>query len=121
MWLLTLIPLTYAIVYISQKNPATVEKVYSSGLYTYIGTSLSTITGIFPFSLAEIIVIFALLFIIAGILWLIYRVISRRIRLKMILSYAKNVVLAFSIIYFIFNTLWGLNYYRLPFAQIANI
>lgn len=120
-WLLTLIPLTFGVVYASQKNPDIVEKVYSSRLYTYIGSALSMITGIFPFSLGETIVIFGVLLIIAGILWLVYNTITRKVGYKVILRYTKNMLIAFSIIYFLFNILWGLNYYRLSFAQIANI
>lgn len=121
LWLLLLLPIGFILVYLSQKNPNIVEKVYSNELYPYIGTAISMITGIFPFSLGEVVVILGLLFITSGILWITYKAITRRISYDRIFGYAKNVLIAFSVIYFLFNILWGLNYYRLPFSQIANI
>jgi len=113
-------PLTLGLVFISQRNPEIVEKVYSSGLYTYIGTVISLITGIFPFSLGEVIVIVSLLFLIIGGVWIVYGIITRKISYIMF-SLIKNVLITVSVIYFLFNFLWGLNYYRLPFSKIAGI
>lgn len=120
-WFLILLPITFILVFISKRNTEIVEEIYSTGIYTYLGTVFSMITGVFPFSLGEIIVLLGLLTIISSIFWIIYKIISRKISLKILLRYAKNLLIAFTIIYFLFNILWGVNYYRLPFSKIANI
>lgn len=120
-WLLILLPLTLGLVFISKRNPYIVERVYSSGIYPYIGTVISLITGIFPFSLGEVIVVFSLLFLSIGALWVIYRIITRGISHIKMFSLSKNILITISVIYFLFNFLWGLNYYRLPFYKIAGI
>ncbi|MFA5523033.1 MAG: DUF3810 domain-containing protein [Tissierellales bacterium] len=120
-WLLLLLPFGYTLVYFSQKNPNQVEKLYSSGVYKYIGTAISVVTGIFPFSIGELLVILSLLFIIILIIWVLYKAIRGEIEYKRILVYIGRVLVVFSILYFAFNILWGLNYYRLPFSKLANI
>ncbi|WIV13812.1 DUF3810 domain-containing protein [Proteiniborus sp. MB09-C3] len=120
-WFLILLPLGFILVFISQRNPNLVEKLYSSGIYKYIGATISITTGILPFSLGEVLVIFSLLFIIVSIIWILYKAVTRRMGYKKVIIYVRNVLVALSIVYFLFNILWGLNYYRLPFSKIANI
>ncbi len=120
-WILILLPITFILVYISQRSPDLVEGFYSSGIYKYIGAAISIITGVFPFSIGEITVILGLLFITFGIIWIIYKATTRKMGYRKVFMYIRNVLITFSIIYFLFNILWGLNYYRLSFSQIANI
>lgn len=121
LWLVLLLPVGLILVSLSKKNPDMVERLYSSGIYKYIGSTLSIITGALPFSLGEIIVIFSIIFIVISIIKLIYRIATKGIKSCDMLSYSKKVLIAFSAIYFIFNIIWGINYYRLSFSQIANI
>lgn len=120
-WILLLLPIGFILVYVSQGNPNQVERLYSGGVYKYIGSTISMVTSIFPFSLGEIIVLIALIFIIISFIWVIYGTLTRRIKYRKLAIYARNLLVAFSIIYFLFNILWGLNYYRMPFSKIADI
>ncbi len=121
LWFVLLLPIGLILVSLSKKNPDMVEMLYSSGIYKYIGRTLSIITGIFPFSLGEIIIILTIIFVIMSIIKLIYRALNKGLKLRDVPSYVKKVLIVFSIIYFIFNIIWGINYYRLPFSKIANI
>lgn len=121
LWLTLLLPIGLVIVFLSKQNPNAVEKFYSNGLYQYVGSFLSIVTSIFPFSLGEAMVIFTIFFILISIGRIIIGVIKKSIGLKDIFLYSKKTIISFSIIYFVFNFLWGLNYYRLPFSKIANI
>lgn len=120
-WFTMLLPIGLILVYVSQKNPNIVEKFYSSGIYLYLGTFISIVTGILPFSLAEVIVILGIIIIIISIMWIIYKVTIKEIKINCMLLFSKKILIIFSIIYFTFNFLWGINYYRLPFSKIANI
>ena len=117
-----LIPLGTALVRISSKRLDLVERFYSEGIYEPIGSMLSKATGIFPFSVAELIVIVvpaAFILYTAGTL---IKVISYRGNRGILLTeYITNILVIISIAFFSFLVLWGLNYYRMPFASIAGL
>jgi len=117
-----LLPLAMALIYVSKNSPALVERLYSEGIYLPIGQVLSRVTGILPFSVAE------LLFLLVPAAFIVYTIILL-IKLfkghgsshKLIIEYAVNILLIISLGFFSFVGLWGLNYYRMPFASIAGL
>lgn len=120
--ILLLLPLGFFLVFISSKNPASVESIYSAILYPPIGRLLSRITGIFPFSLAEIIVISVPVAFVSYTMILLARLLSgKRYRCHVFLKYLTTVSVLVSITFFSFIGIWGLNYYRMPFASIAGL
>jgi hypothetical protein len=117
-----LLPLGMVLIYISAKRPALVERLYSEGLYLPLGHMLSKATGILPFSIAE------LLFLLVPTAFIIYTTIilikfftGRDNSLMLLIEYAVNILLIISIAFFSFVGIWGLNYYRMPFASIAGL
>lgn len=117
-----LLPFGAALVYFSLNNAELVEKLYSKGVYPPIGRFLSRLTGIFPFSLAELCFIFVpAAFVIYSIIVLLRFFQKGKRGLEYFLSYAVNLVAVISIGFFTFLIIWGLNYYRLPFASIAGL
>jgi len=117
-----LLPIGMALIYVSAKSPAIVERLYSEGMYPTIGRTLSKATGIFPFSLAELIFILAPTALIAYTAVILTRMFSdRRGRSRRLLGYIANVTVIFSAAFFTFVFIWGLNYYRMPFASIAGL
>ena len=120
--LLMLLPLGILLLYTSSQVPEVVEKAYSNAFFKFLGQLISSITGILPFSLAEI----SLILLVLAILFYIMRTIVRLIkpvdsRLKTVFRFAINILISASIIYFSFVVLWGLNYSRLPFSTIAGL
>jgi len=91
-----------------ENNPSFVETYYSRGIYPYISSILRICFGWLPFSFGDLIIIFFSFYLI----YLIYKLISTRF--SDIVSKVLKVTSFISIIYFLFHTLWGLNYYREP-------
>lgn len=120
--ILLLIPLGLFLVYISSRNPASVESIYSEMLYPPIGRLLSRITGIFPFSLAELIVVCVpVAFVLYTVVFLARLIPERNRRGLMFLKYVTTVSVLVSITFFSFIGIWGLNYYRMPFSRIVGL
>jgi len=95
--------------------PEFIECFYSNGLYNSLSNLSRVLFGFIPFSIGDFGYLFAIVFLIIGytknrkIIKL-----SWKDRLLKILSY-------FSIFYFSFNILWGLNYYRVPLFEKLKI
>ncbi|KUO74853.1 MAG: hypothetical protein APF77_05375 [Clostridia bacterium BRH_c25] len=119
---LLLIPLSAALAQISSKRPDLVEKLYSSRIYKPIGRILSRATGIFPFSVAELIVLLVPAAFILYTIKVLAKSFSRsRINFMPMAKYITNILVIVSIALFCFLGIWGLNYYRMPFASIAGL
>lgn len=118
-WLI-LLPIAILLVRVASANPGFVETYYSRGIYLFIGQVLSSVFGIFPFSFAELIVIFVIGFIIYRVIKLIINIITIA-KYCEIVYFIRDIVVYISVGYFVFICIWGLNYHRLPFSEIANI
>jgi len=95
--------------------PEFVENYYSNGLYICISSLSRIIFGIFPFSVGDLCYLFAILFLIIGYFKNRKTIkLSWKDRLLKIISF-------FSVFYFLFNFLWGLNYYRVPLFEKLKI
>lgn len=117
-----LIPSGAALAQLSSKNPAVVEKLYASGLYRFIGPVLSKATGLFPFSIAELIVVLVPIAFLIYTVGALRRTVSRRgIHMMPFIKYISNIIVIAGILLISFLGLWGLNYYRMPFASIAGL
>ena len=90
-----------------------VERYYANFLYPFIAALQSSTVGRFSHSLAEILL---LLFLAYPVIYLLRKRSSKQIA-RLILSYATIICL----LYFAFVALWGLNYLRLPLADIMNL
>ncbi|MCL2677611.1 MAG: DUF3810 domain-containing protein [Clostridiales bacterium] len=84
--------------------PYGVEHLYSRGIYPVLTIIISFVTGIFPFSLGQILLPLAL---VLAVFWLV-RVFRRDGAIKLCISAVSLVGLAF----FIFVFSWGLNFNR---------
>ncbi|HYE82954.1 MAG TPA: DUF3810 domain-containing protein [Clostridia bacterium] len=120
--ILLLIPFTAALVHISSRKPELVERFYSTGIYRLIGRILSSVTGVIPFSLAELIVILVPAAFILYTIRVLIKAFSRPgAGFMPLLKYVTNILVIASIAVFCFVSIWGLNYYRMPFADIAGL
>lgn len=119
LWTVVLIPISMMLIYAAKVSPHTIENIYSRGIYKYISQPLSKITGIFPFSLAEIVFYLFILWAIVTLIKLLSSIIS--VNKPLILKLIKEIMAVLSILLFMFVSLWGLNYYRLPLSQSLNL
>lgn len=117
-WGIAAVLLAQLLSFLAARSSYLVERLYSRLLYPLLGRPLSRLTGLAPFSLAEVIVLgLAALAFIGLFYWLLVawrkpQVWLRQVRLLL-------TVALFAYASFIF--LWGLNYYRQPLADILQL
>lgn len=120
--LFLLLPAGILLTHIAALNPAAVENIYSDNIFKLIGQGISMITGVFPFSLAELIVVslagLALWYIIYTFQKLLYH---KDGRYRILKEFMLNIMAITGAVYFLFLLMWGLNYHRQPFAEIARL
>lgn len=107
---------------LADKYPATVERVYSSGLYPVLSGCAARITGLVPFSLAEFVIILLVVSILAYIIAAIRKIIKHRaLRGQTYARLFATLLCLAGIIWFGFISLCGLNYRRLSLAEICGL
>lgn len=119
-YLIAFLPAGIILAYIASLLPSTIEKYYSTGIDRLIVQVLSRSAGILPISLAEIGFVLTMILTMCWTIKLIGAVVIKR-RMGYAGHLLVNGLIAVSIAYFLFIVLWGLNYYRLPFAEAAQI
>lgn len=99
---------------LAQSHPEAVERIYSRGIYPLWGQALSTVTGLLPVSLSEV-----LLFALPALLALgVVQAARRRIAWRRLVAGWLCVPLCG---YLVFSLGWALNYSRKPYAEIAGL
>ncbi|MFZ7103642.1 MAG: DUF3810 domain-containing protein [Peptococcaceae bacterium] len=114
-FIIALLPLGFLISFSLSYRPELIEDYYARVVYQYLARGLSRLTGLLPFSLAELIIIFLVFF---SIIVIIRTIFFKKIPVKSLLGGAA---MGISLVYFLFILLWGLNYHRQPFAEIAGL
>jgi len=109
-WIL-LLPIQYGLIQILATDPQFVETYYSSILYPYISKFSRILLGWIPFSVGDLIYIILAYMIVKTIIASIKK---RKVSVRKILA-------QFSMIYFAFHILWGLNYLREPIHKTFEI
>ncbi len=110
-----LLPLQVFVLQILKNFPSFIETYYSQGLFPWLSTLSRYLFGWIPFSIGDV---FYLLISIIAIRWLIKN--FKRITYQPV-WFIMDIVATCSIVYFVFNVLWGLNYYRLPLHESMKI
>lgn len=104
-----------AIIQMFSYFPKSIEIYYSKLLYPFIVLISRTIFSVFPFSIGDV------FYILAISLAFYYSIKKRKLVFQ---SWKKTLfkgILLFSIVFFLFNFLWGLNYYRVPLKEKMNL
>jgi hypothetical protein len=81
---------------------------------------VSLLTGLLPFSVAELALILLVIYIPIRLIYLIIKA-SRKGKGIILLRFLANIVLIGSLWFFIQVMVWNINYERLPYAELANI
>ncbi len=121
--LILLLPITILISYISKMNPYIVERAYSNGINKLTRQILSSITGIVPFSVAEIILYLLVVFIVINIIILVCRLMKNKLdnRKNVFISFIVNILVIISVLISLFMFLWGFNYNRPSLTSLLEI
>ncbi|MGH4050902.1 MAG: DUF3810 domain-containing protein [Clostridium sp.] len=120
--LILLLPLGIVITQLSKIFPTFIENFYSSFIYKIIAKILSVITGLLPFSLAELILISFVILTLLYILNMIFTICKyKNKRLKILKIFIINILATSGLIYFSFQVLWGFNYQRLTLNKLFEL
>ncbi|MBP1754756.1 MAG: hypothetical protein H6Q59_1154 [Firmicutes bacterium] len=121
-YLLLLMPISLILILLAKKSSFFSEQIYAKHIYRIFSRIISLITGLFPFSVAELIVIalpIALLIIVVRFLLLL--ILDKKERRDRWIKGLLNLFCTLSILLFLFTILGGLNYYRYPFITYSNL
>jgi hypothetical protein len=110
-----LLPLQVVLLQILKFFPTFIETYYSQGLFPVLSKMSRYLFGWIPFSIGDI---FYPLIAILALRW-IYK--NIRVLTSRPLHFFLDITATLSIVYFVFNILWGFNYYRVPLHQSLNL
>lgn len=115
---LLLIPIALLVSYLYGLSPETWERFYSLGINKWTIQILSSISGIFPFSLFEWAIYAGIISIIVYTLYTLFHIFTHLDQgLKIFLTFLLNLSSIASILFFIFIVFWGANYQRPHFSE----
>ena len=103
----------------SSSFPNAVEDYYSNGVNKLTIEMLNGISGATHFSIAELILICLAIIITYVIIHATFVLLMKKTINAT--GYILRILSSISVLYFGFVLLWGLNYYRLPFADLAHL
>lgn len=121
-YLLALAPLSLLLVVLAKENSHFTEQIYSKVVYRFLAQIISTIIGLFPLSLAELLVLIlpALILVLVS-RFIIKLIMNKGERKELIAKGLLNILCTGSILWFSFTLLGGLNYYRYSFASYSQL
>lgn len=121
LWFLALFPTALALAACAALRPSFAEW-YACVVYSRLSLAVNRISGLFPFSVAEFLVILLLLGIPALLIYLVIGIIQKKnSRLSFALKAVVNSAVFLSIAMFLFVINCGVNYYRYPFADTCGL
>lgn len=80
----------------------------------------SRITGLIPFSIAELLIIILIIYILYRFITAVIKSIRHR-KWVFVVSFVSSMVMFASVLFFLQTLIWGINYERLTFAENAGI
>lgn len=101
--------------------PGLVEKTYTTGINRAIVRTLSLASGVFPFSLGEMVGLGLILLLFCYVLIKMHRITKGTAPRLRLATLGMKLLALVGFVYFLFVLLWGLNYQRLPFAALAGL
>ncbi|HEX2985275.1 MAG TPA: DUF3810 domain-containing protein [Caproiciproducens sp.] len=120
-WLIVLMPAALVLGAVSGKNPAFAEW-YALTVYPLLSIGVNFITSLFPFSLAELLVVLLPAAVILFLVIFTIKIIkNKEKRVEIFLKFLLNIICIASVTYFAFMISCGINYSRYPFAQTSGL
>ncbi len=121
-YILGLIPISFLLTLAAKESSFFAEQIYAKRIYKIISQIISVITGVLPFSLAELLVIAApIAALIILVNFIIKMIINKNNRIERFGKGIINLLCTVSILLFLFTIFAGLNYYRYPFSSYSNL
>jgi hypothetical protein len=126
-----LLILQVTVYYVLRFFPATVESLYSTGVYPYISKAMRFGLGWIPFSFGDVVYIVSVIMVLRWVWMGMKDLISLFLRHfgKLNAAQAQNssqkrytqLFLSLNIIIALFHCMWGFNYYRQPLHEVLKL
>lgn len=121
-FILLLLPLSFFIMFIAKRNSFITEEVFSKRFYRFYSIILSRLTGIFPFSIGELLIILLPLALTLIFILFVLHIWKEREKRKSIIGKATiNILCVVSILSFLYIIGCGVNYHRYSFSYYSNL
>ncbi len=121
-YLIGLLPISYLLILLAKNNNFFAEEIYAKHIYRFISQLISAVTGLFPFSIAELIVIaMPIVILTIGLRFLLGLLLNKEHRGIRLGKGLLNILCAGSVALFLFVLLGGMNYYRSNFSTYSNL
>ena len=93
-------------------DPMWVDQYYSNGIYQHISGFLKFFTGLFPFSVGDVLYTLAFIWLVWYFIELIKAIIHKEITATVFWRGLAKASITLLTIYIVFNIFWGINYNR---------
>jgi hypothetical protein len=103
---------------IASGHPDAVERLYARRVYPTVARIVSVATGWMPFSLAEVLLLAAVLALVVAFAFVIVRARWRRWSAAGVVTGALRALALAAIAVLVFDVMWGFNYDRAPVAVL---
>lgn len=121
LWIIILLPISIIFLLAAKNNSWIAENIFAKGISKYFAQLLSSITGIVPFSIAEIVIIISPIVVICIVVFFIVKIIRSNDKAFFLYKSLVNIVCILSVLMFMFTLFDGINYYRYDFSYYAGI
>lgn len=137
---LLLAPLGLLLTWLSTLNAELTEKLWSASVYPILAQIVTAVTGLFPFSVAETVIIFGSIALLLSLVLFLIRLVRcknkarpaeetteesspsvRTLRLRMTVRFISVLLSIVSVGYFLFVLMGGINYNRLTFSHYSGL
>jgi len=103
---------------LARRFPAIAEYIFARGLFKIVSIPIGFVTGLLPFSIAEILIVLFPIYVIALLGRFCY-LMAKGNRIQVLKRWAVNAGVFASILLFLFTILCGVNYYRFEFENFC--
>lgn len=120
-WFLICWPVAFGLYFLAKNSETFAENVCARGIFRVYGWIMSHISGIIPFSLAELLLIIFALWVPGMIIAAVVRIIRKNEKGVRIVRTLRDVVIMTGIIYAWYMIGCGTNYYRYEFTRFSGL
>ena len=121
-WILLFFPVALLILEIAKRSVYFTEEIFAKGIFHVYSQLYSSVTGVLPFSLAEMGILLGIVVVPALIMWRIVRYIKEKgKRLYWIGADLISLLCIASVVYFLLVLGCSVNYYRKPVVEYLEL
>ncbi len=122
LWVLLLFPVALILLAVAKRSVYFTEEIFAKGIFHLYSQAFAFVTGLIPFSLAEMGILLGIVLIPALLIWRVVVYIKRRgERLYLIAADLLSLLCIGALVYFMLVMGCSVNYYRKPVADYLGL